>query len=515
MNQTRTTKSLTVLALTAAFALISLAGCDESKDRQVGEKSKTSVNISQRLIRASNENLPLTEQEINQAAKVDSSRQRTSLAKKVVQRWAKATDSAESEKLMTRLNQLSTQLTTDVSTEGLNEYYGSLMATTQSLLAQQQAFGSLAAVQSENKLADAEKILNAAMKSAKANGDRSALIAPGLTLGALHLIRARDGSSRLSQNRLAVQNIKVSINYLAGNIKQQEAIASTAKALSPERTIAELQTELSSLQLQVEQNEQKLSELQTKQRRTKLKFDENSSKAYKIHQEYLKKMQESDQVRGEQQYALRQDAYDLRIGTDDPLLPGSLYYEAKAELTQNDLNIIEEEIGFQQLRHRQLTKNIEGISLTIQQLQSSPATTTDLSDILQSSTEEKASLVASLNSKLEELKTAETTYAQVRVDVVDAYRKALDVFGNASSNAKAADRRSPTVKYADSLKDIAKNELAQLWLSDADFYQAASAVLDLAGDVEETRKVVSTMSQNYKNQAQQAQTSAAELEDKK
>jgi len=515
MNQPETGKFLAVLALAWAFGIVALTGCDESQDRRASRKSGSSVNTSQRLIRASQESLPLTESEVNQAAQADSSQQQERLSQQVAQRWAEVADPAESNKLMEQLNQLSAKVTSDASADSLSAYYSGLMATTQSLLAQQQALGNLAARQSKDKLDSAEKILTDALKFAKAGGDRSAQIAPQLTLGTLNLIRARDGNGRLCQSRLDVQTIKVAINYLAGAIMRQDAIISATKALQPQRTIAQLKTELSRLQLQLEQTQKNLGQLQTKQDQTRLKLDENSQKAYQIHQNYLQIMQKSDQIIGQQRYVLRQEAYDLRIGTDDPQLPGSLYYEAQAELAQNDLDIITEQVSFEQLRHQQLTQNVEGISLTIQQLQSAPATTTDLNNALQDSEKEKTRLAASLTLQLEQLNTAETAYAQGRVDVVDAYRKAIDAFDAASGNAAAADRRSTTAKYADSLKLIAGNELAQLWLNDADFYQSASAVLDLVGGVEETRQAVGTMSQNYKNQAQQAQASAAELEDKK
>lgn len=484
---------------------LSVMGCDESQDAATVKETAQSVNTAQRLIRASQDKLPLTEAEIDQAWKNETERDRKRQAKNVADRMIREIGVADFEKTLSQIEQLSAEIDSPDDAK-VNLLCERLLSASGDIIRIYNGMGNIAGANSRKRLLKAEEVLADAIKTARQNNNRDAQVAPQITLGVIQLIRGRDGHRQLRDKGVSIGKKQITINHLAGSARVEQGGIVGFQWLPPEKAISMLEIEKANSQGMLIHRQNNLQALNTKLKQVQQDLDFNSTKARQIHRQYLALLEQADKVRGQKKYQLQQEAYILRVGTDEN--PGGIYYESQTELIENQLSIVQSKVEFEDFSYQQLSANIINIEQAINRLRTSPQTTTDIDSLLSNSLKEKERLVSLLGEKLTQLKKAEDGYRQSRVEVVGAYNKAIEAFSNAVDNAR---RGSATRKYAEKLVDMCRGELAQLWLADATFYDGAALVIAMAHDIEETEQITTPLSRDYKSQADQARASAADL----
>ena len=481
------------------------AGCKESSETSSRKESAQSVDTAQRLIRASQEKLPLTQAEVGQAFENKTERDAQRLAKKIANRQIDQLGKADWDQAFNELERLSAKIAAGDSPD-INIFCDKLLTASGRLLELYQAVDDLSAVPSGKRLAQAEATLNEAVRQARQENIRPAQVGPEITLGTVRLIQARSTQNKLRHQELDMQKIQIYVNHLAGIFRAQQSYAQGLEQLRPDNAIEMLQAQVADAHEKLTQAQHTLQQLNTQLEQVQQDLDSNTTQARQLQQKYLALLAQADKYRSEKKYQLQQQAYMLRSGNENEY--GGIYYEAQAELIENDKSVLQSKIAFQQFMQNKLTENIANIDHAIDQLRNSPQTTSDIDNSIASSRDENQRLLLLLQNRLSDFKKAEDEYRQTRVGVVGSYNKAIESFSNAQRHAE---RRSPTAQYAQKLADMASEELALLWQRDAGFYDAAAKVIAMTQDIPQTQQATSALVKDYQNQAQQARTSATDL----
>ena len=496
----------TVVGMLLGMALF-VAGCDESSQTEAERLASESVNEAQRLILASQEQMVLSEAELDKVADIGagSTSRYTKIADQVVARYEKQAEFEDPCKITARIEQLSRQFSLAGGVASVQELCDNLANITEEFEAQQERKDGIADKSFDKRLNQAEATLQDAIAFAASAGHQSAKVSPELMLGTIKLMRARQVWGNLQSQSLRIQSVLLSLGYWAVAIERELSVAHQLDTFRPTKTVAELETERTSLAERLNLTERSIQHLLKQQSQAEQQYKENSQKAKQMHQEYLSLLEKAEKKLSGQQYELRERAYKVRSGTDEE--PGGIYYEAQTELAQNRLDLITRRLEYQRFCRDRMNKNLAILENSIQQLSTSAHTTSDIENGIEQSIKAKTQMLSSMTRQLENITKEQVQYSRLLDNTTGFYDKAVDVYTKA---ARDAGSRSDTGKYAKDIIDkVIEPELAELWSMAMLHYKSAADTLALIQDIPETREMITTMIEQCRQKQQDAQTNAA------
>ena len=483
-----------------------VAGCDESSQTKAERRASESVNEAQRLILASQEQMALSETELDRAADIElgSTSRYTNIANQVVKRYEKQAEIEDPCKITDRIEQLSRQFSPEGGVASVQELCGNLANITDELVAQQERREGIAYETFDKRLKQAEATLQDAIAFAASVGHQSAKVSPELMLGTVKLMRARQVWGNLQNQSLRIQSLLLSLGQWAVAIERELSVTHQLKSFRPTETVAELEAERTSIRERLDLAERSIQYLLKEQSQAEQQYTKNSRKAKQIHQKYLSLLEESEKKLSGQQYELKERAYKIRLGTDEE--PGGIHYEAQTELAQNHLDLVTRRLEYQRSCRDQMNKHLAILENSIQQISTSAYTTSDIENGLEQSDKAKAQMLSNMMVQLENITKEQDQYNQLLDNTNGFYSEAIDFYTKAARDAGA---RSDTGKYAkDIMGKVIEPELADLWLATASHHKFAADTLALIQDIPETREMITTMIEQCRQKHQEAQGNA-------
>jgi len=484
------------------------AGCEESADSAVSQQTQESIDKAGRLIRSSSQEIAMTPGEIEQAGKAGTG-QYPSLAGQIVNRLEGQADMSGYEKLLKELDELKAELQGG-NNKVLPRIYELMIRASRELLLQQEKIDSPAQQERIRRLEAALATLKQALAQAQKTPKHSAPAGPELLVGTLGMIEARDDLGRLNDQELVIRTQEVFLSRLLAAFHFEQQVGAGLQGQQPHETITQLKRRLEATggrYEQLDQAKEKLEQLTAREEQLQQQYQQNSEQARLLNQEYLALLEKADKAEGDKRYQLQQQAYEVRTGrgTGDDRKEGSIYYEAQTEITLNERAVLETNLQYARMRQEQLIKEVTNTERTISQLED-PAKLADLQKGWEQSNQSRQKIIADLKGRLDELAKAQTVYVERRLDAVSAYDESRAAFLRGARAAQNANTRD----YADKWARWITEELAQLWQQDARHYKNSVAALSGLEDIEEIKPLVEQLSRGYKDQAAQAQESAAQ-----
>ncbi len=499
---------------------VPICGCKESSETAIKKQSIKKTDEAQRLIRASQEKLAISPGDIREIADRVSKTERglseseqKRFAEQALGRMASQAEIGDIEKKLAELGQLGGGFPSDGDIQAVKGLCEQLLLLSENLLDEQKRIESLTEQVNHQRLERAETQLRQAIT--QANNDRTAQIAPELMLGTLQLVRARQAKAKLHRQELSTQTILLALGQWTVAATKELALTSQLETFRPDETIAVLEKERTDLQENIEMLKKSIEHLAVQQVEAKTELETYSQQASQIYQQHLKLLEQADKERGEKRYQQQQQAYQLQLGSDEE--PGSIYYESQTELAQIQLTMLNDRFDFQKAHYERLAKSLIVLNSAIEQLKTSPLTTTDIDTGLENSAKEKARLNSILMGYLEGIKNEEARYNDLRVEAASAYGKAKEAYSNATGATKGSYGYVETGKFATNLiEHVVNRELADLWLFDTSHYESTAQMLSLIEDIPEAqaRKMIASMIEEFGNKAQAARTGADGLLEK-
>ena len=478
------------------FGIIFSSGCSDSEDAAAVNQAAESVDQAGRMILAARQ---IDLQALQETA-ADSSFGEMEKAIQLLAGQLKDLDSADEEGLLelTRgLNALSDHLVSKLAdvTHARPEHL-------------------------QRRLKRAQKLLEDAAVSAPG----PARAAPNLLLGTLHLAQARESRERLNEMKQAVQGRHIELLQLADQIITETGHLGGLPGQFPRDQIIEGLTQqidgdtqkpdgIDSLQLQLVRSEEKRVELEQRQKAFQQSLDQLTETVREKHARYIDLLEQAKSVRGEQRYAMQNEAYAVRSGIDSEG-KGLSYYSALAESEQFNLDRTKVLLEIEKSRQEQLQKQIAAIRKAITELENSPlnqdiATGQDKS---RGHLEELVSQALALMVKLDE---SEAKYFAARKEVVSGYRAAKAAY------KKAVSQSGQLRSYAESMVQRVSCELsnaafsydnpetypletAGLWQEEAYFYNALAELTGVLATLPPLQAAAAEYRDAYAGKAEQA-----------
>lgn len=378
----------------------------------------------------------------------------------------------------------------------------------------------------QRRLKRAQEMLEDASRSATG----PVRVAPDLLLGTLHLTQARERREQLNEIKLAVQGQHIELLNLAdqiitetgyrgglpGQFPRDKMVTDLSKRIDSD-TVAS--GEADSLEEQLLRSEEKIVELQKRQEQSRKRVREFQEIVREKHAKYIALLERAKNVRGDQRYALQNEAYAVRSGIDSEG-QGLSFYDALAESEQYNLDRTEVLLKIEEIRRNQLQKQLAAIRQSITDLTESPING-DIEAGIESSGKRLEDLVLQALSVMEKLDEAEANYFAARKEVVTAYRDAKKSYKKAKSSAG---RNSDAGSYAESMvqcvsSDLSnaafsyddpatyKTETAGLWQEEAYFYDALAELTGVLASLPALQEVAGEYRDAYAGKADQARQS--------
>lgn len=519
-----------------------IAGCGDSSDSQSLKEADLQLNVAQQHMLASHEKVALSEKDIDG---LDLSSANRRIVASAVDRL-EGTESGELEENLGQMAQTLEKLKLE-DYPALQGVSRDLIVLSERFLAERREGNSRSGSAYRDRIQKARRALSEAALLSQETGDDEDQLGPYLVLGTLHLMIGRDLRKQMWDLEINIQNEQMAIGRLTTALVTEKAFGTSLPAHFPyEVTVNQLNNRVSgdrdltgepeSLQSQLERAQKTVAALQTRQSATQSELDRYRAMAKENLQEHLKLLEQSEQIEGDESYALKYQAYALRNGGDEEEeeeKQGGLDYEAQSELLENELAIIETRLRFARFQQEQLISMIAQVNRSVGDLKDSPLHAT-IAAQAEHSRKRANELVLYLEAQLENIKAIDKAYRDLRLETVNAYRDAEQAFMRASRLARD-DRKSRD--YAKRMAQIAHDELLGsteaeaageegegiegenpdrpvvvqgLWDMDAEHYDSMAAFMQDLGGIAEISVVAGELEQDYLGQAKQARNSISE-----
>ena len=505
------------LTIFLACGVCLLTGCDESPSASATRRASESVDHAQRLMRASRQDINMTDAEMARASELTPTTEPDPQARRLARTVANRilSESLPSfEKTMAEIDQLLRDLTPG-DDDALTEVSQKLLVATRQLSRLADSVNNLHSNKNAQRLEDAGRKLRDAISYARQTQQNASQIAPELTAATLQFMLARNHRTRLERFELVSMALRTVIGRITFPVVTEQAYDVALESYRPDPTIAVL-----SARLQGDPDtgsagcREELAGAQVRMERLQAQFEQvekeiatHTAKATQIQQQYLALLNQADKLPPFERFTLQKQAYDLRGGAGDSDGKNGIYYEVQAELAENRRAVISSRLNIARLQHRQL---VQLTAQTEQELSdySESAIFQEISDARRESNLRREQFIGQLSNLIDELIAAESDYAVLRLDAVTAYREAIGGY----ERVYKLERRGKTAQYAQEVMRLAKTELAALWRADALHYQITSASLAMLDNFPQLAGTVMQVRQTSQELAMQAQASAAELD---
>ncbi|MBN1765824.1 MAG: hypothetical protein JW860_11240 [Sedimentisphaerales bacterium] len=490
--------------LLAWTAIVLLNGCDKSSEMEINQQSAQSVNQAQRLMRATEEKLPMTPSEIDAGRGAGS---------RIVKRIYDQAEIADGQSFADQLDKLLQDYTRQnlADPQVLKQYCNQLLRINDAYQAQEQRLNQVADEINRKRLDDAGKMLNLAISNA-GNGEDA--VAPQMMLGTIELARARRIRNQLLSQENHIKDLMSELNPWVMNMSREITAIYTLESSRPDESISMLNVELESFQEELKLAENSLQILLKEKGEVEEELNTVSSIAHELHQKYLNLLEQADKAQGEERLKLHQQAYVLRRGDEETRTSGGIEYEVQTELVLNKLNVLNNRIAFQQLRCRRLRQSIEVTQQALEKLKTNSRINEGVDTGVAQIRSITNNLIAVLKEHLDTIIQQESLYHNLRVDAMDAYRKAQEAFSNASRSPL---KRQVSNYTQDMIEKVIIPEMASLWKIDIMHYESMVEMLELIQNLpdDDIRRNVDALAgpmiDDFNKMALEAQTSCDEL----
>jgi|GEM_PF-4299144 len=481
-----------------------LCGCEEDAKSSANKQVMQNVSESQRMIRASRQNIHLTNSEIELIGdktgegKKLSQNQREKLAEKIVNRMEKGVDFSVFAQHQEEIGKIREKLDQG-DKEIIHQYCNILLQASENLISQYEKINSSAHQVNQQRLQRAEQIL----RKAGQGGERDLRLGPELMLGTLYLSQAHNAEKPLADQELKLHAIQRKLCHLAIQISLEDMKLHQISTKHSSKTIDQLKQRLVKLRQNAADVDKAISTTATRQTELQNQVETNSHKAKNINLQYLALLEKANGNPGPERYKLQQQAYHLRQGDDKQ--KGGIYYETEQEKLQSRLDAINQHLHYQKMLHQQITHAIDQTAKTIENMEKNPEYTTNLDIALRQSQKRKSQLLSQLGERLDEMKNAESQFNELLTKAVKTYLQAIESYKKASKISSTGNR-----KYARNLEKTAATDLGLLWRNASGFYNKTAAVLELETmtGIREIQTIVKTLYKEYGNKAVAAENEA-------
>jgi hypothetical protein len=512
-------RSLALVTCCAAL-VFAAAGCKDSEKSAADRKSRQSVDQAGRILQGSKQGLVMTESDLKEAANPKTNLQR--LAEQIKARRDQAVNFQEFDEKMNKLTELQQQYQQTKEVQLLQEISVKALEANQWLIDADVTLNAAAAAQKQQRMQNAQKLLQDAITQAKQAKNNAAQIGPNLVQGALQLLQYQAALAKYKRQEVTIRTLQTTLGQMHTEITRQEIFGMYLESQRPDDKVNRLKELVEQrsrgLQDQLTAVERKIADIQTQQQQVQQQYETNQSKASELEKQYLKLTLDAEKLKGDEQYKLLDKAYVLRSGEGEGAnrVEGSIYYEAQAELAQSQLDIIGFNLKYEQLRKDLINQSIQQITNALTQLQD-PAAIQKLQNDITQTRQKRDAILERMQQNLAGIQEAEQTFQQLREAPVTALEGARQAFTRASQAAQQTRQEfggaklARTAGHADQLVDNATEELANFWRRTAQHYQIGASLLHLLSDTTELQAPVRAILDEYKQNAAEAEKIVADL----
>ncbi len=450
---------------------INLSGCGDTAGADSGKKSTALLDQAQRQILASRQEINLKDSEISQAG---SSRNSKSLGARFATRIegdAGLTEFDQNfESLVTEMSQVSPQ-----DDQANNAITYQLVALTNEFLGSHGQF----VMSTKEDRQQTEKTLNQAVSAAKASGSKKGIANAYLMLGINFLKNARESREELFSYAFAIKARQLDLSNTIFSLKKQRAYYSSLDYYFPsDKMISQLKNRIDGQPEQASgpaNYEEQLQEtigiiagLEEKLEGLEEKLKNDMGMAKQLDREYFSIIEQAEQTKGDQYYDLNYEALKIRNSQDQDDI---IKYATSIEKLENEINVLSTQLNYQIKRRDQLQKEIDDINRGVEEIKKSELHGI-MQDAIDVSGKKKDDLIRMVQAGLDELAEMEKTYAAIRVESIESYRKSQNAFSQAAS-ADRLDRHMSN--YVSHMGNLINNELVA----------GAEQLLDDESDIDE------------------------------
>jgi len=487
-------------------------GCKDSSDAKTQRVVASESLESGQMVVSSDQMTLISQSEYNaikeQALTSDgtlSPGELENLAKQLVNRM----EAQISDESMNNLDAYLEALKTAKSTEEIKQINDAIMKVCRDLADQRETIRTQISQANSERLNQAQEKLTAAIAEGQQSERREILVGPQFILGTLHLLGARDQYLQMQQMNLEIQVMQNRVPLFLSGLSQQQTILSTADNYLPDKTIQALQRLLeggdgkTGYVQELKEAEAQVGQLQREQEQLRADLRKNRDLAAALYQQYLVKMEEADRLKGTPRYAMQEQAYYLRAGSETQ--KGSLYYEKEGDLIESRLKNVEVKLAASQQRYRYLQEMAVKIQEQMQGLQQA-GTYEAVVKMKAEAQSHREALLGDLTTFWKgNVQDAYTRYHELRVSAVERYQasqKAFDEAGRADNSVRNFSKR---------MIEIIDGELLELWNYDGNHYDVQASVIHLLENVPEISADATQWRRDAEKLAEQARVSAAKL----
>ena len=502
------------------LALLAGGGCKDRADSTAVKQANQSVAEAGRLLRAADQPAPLTDDELIKATELQDpyrpgqpSAAATRLADRAITRLENQPTGEQYQALLDQLDQLNEQLAqAQAEPEAVTGLAGKIANVAQKLIVVQEQLQAPSVELNQQRMDQARKSLKAAIAAASTGNLRSAQVGPLVMLGTLEMSVAGNRRAGLSDLAAQIRSQQAQFGRLLGAYARESIVGGRLAGYNPQETAALLADQLEgnqdSLRNQLAQAKEQVASLTETIAQTQQRYDDNLTQAQQLHRQYLEVLEQADQARGDDRYELRQQAYVLKVGAKEAGQSdrGVLYYDGQVERTRNELDVLQSQLGYQELRRDRLSQAIEHLQAELAQLNDEHMLN-QLQANRQASEQYRQNLAEQISGQLEQMVQKHETYVASYQGTVEAYEQAGQAFNKAGQAAPTRDKA--TRDYARKMGDWVALKVADLGQAVIEHCNSSAAVVRLAADVGPVASTVEQLCRQYTETAQEAVESSA------
>ena len=410
---------LTLAACCTALICIA-SGCKDSEKSAADRQSRQSVDQASRILRGSKQGLAMTDSELDKAAGAATEAQQQRLADEIKARLDQTVNYQEFDEKLNELTELQQQYQQQNNDELLQEITRKSLEANQWLIDADVTRNAAAVAQKQQRLQNAQNLLQDALAQAKQANNYSAQIGPNLMQGTLGLLKYQAALAKYNRQEVRIRTMQTALGQMRTEVTRQEIFTLYLESQRPDEKVNRLKEMIEQhphgLRDQLASVERKIADMQTRQQQVQQQYETNLSKASELEKEYLKLKLEAEQRKGDEQYKLLDKAYELRGGKGEGAnrIEGSIYYEAQADLAESQLEIIEFNLAYERLRKDMITQSMQHITNSLTQLED-PATIQKLQSDISQARQKRDAMIEQIQQHLAGIQEAEIgNYARRR-----------------------------------------------------------------------------------------------------